>query len=264
MMMARRCLRACLLLGIAGLRHGEIFASTDEQFELLYQERWKDGIGPDLTVQAPKNGISVIENGAFGGEVLKALVRRADDFTHVANGTPRAEVSFARAFAFAPGFLYEVRWSTMTPENYAFDSQQPELFSQILQGPSGGIGPPPFSIRFVDERYQVEIRNAANVKPQIFVFGNPAADRGKVIKWTLQYVPDQTGKDSITNLYMNGVQVVRCDHCGNAYAYDQDAYLKLGLYKWWWQSRPSDVFERTLFFGDVQVFRKIANHPMSR
>lgn len=52
---------------------------------------------------------------------------------------------------------------------------------------------------------------------------------------------------------MNGVNVVNCQGCGNAYANDREAYLKMGIYKWWWQSRPSDVKDRTLFFGNVEV-----------
>ncbi|MCW5140495.1 polysaccharide lyase [Burkholderia cenocepacia] len=39
----------------------------------------------------------------------------------------------------------------------------------------------------------------------------------------------------------------------NAFPNDHQAYFKLGLYKWWWKTRPSDVTERTLYYGDIEM-----------
>lgn len=224
-------------------------------YETLYSSTWARGIDPRLTVQAPRNAISIVESPVFHEPVMRVSIHQYDDFHSVANGTPRGEIAFNRIFRFEPNQLYQISWSTATPQSYQFDSLQPELFTQILQGPEGGLGPPPFSIRFVNERYQVEIRNAAKAAPRIFVFGNPSADRGKAIHWVLRYRPDHTGENAVTDLSMNGVTVVHCEGCGNAYANDPGAYLKMGVYKWWWQSRPSKVSDRTLFFGNVEVKR---------
>ncbi|WP_321947268.1 heparin lyase I family protein [Paraburkholderia sp. J10-1] len=227
-------------------------------YESLYGSTWAQGIDPRLVIQAPRDAISTVESPVFHERVMRVTIHRSDDFHSVANGTPRGELAFNRIFHFEPDQLYQITWSTALPQNYQFDSQQPELFTQILQGPEGGIGPPPFSIRFVNGRYQVEIRNAAKAAPRIFVFGNPSTDRGKAIHWVLNYRPDHAGKNALTDLSMNGVSVVHCEGCGNAYANDQAAYLKMGVYKWWWQSRPSDVSERTIFFGNVEVKRFLA------
>lgn len=224
-------------------------------YEQLYNSSWAQGIDSRLDIQAPRNAISVVDSPVFSGPALQVSIHRTDDFHSVANGTPRGEIAFARIFRFEPGSLYEISWSMSIPSSYKFDYLQPELFTQVLQGPEGGLGPPPFSVRFVDGRYQVEIRNAAKAEPRVFMFGDPAADEGKVIQWRLRYRPDHTGVNAVTDLFMNGVNVVHCDGCGNAYANDRGAYLKMGIYKWWWQSRSSDVSVRTLYFGNVVVKR---------
>ncbi|WP_084168358.1 heparin lyase I family protein [Paraburkholderia acidipaludis] len=223
--------------------------------EYIFRSSWKSGIDERVVVQAPPGAISVVQGHNSDKSLVRVSVRRSDNFNGVANGTPRAELAFAKIFHFIPGITYEVAWSTGIPENYQFDSRQPELFTQILQGPKGGLGSPPFSIRFVNGRYQVEIRDARDDPAHIFVFGNPASDRGKMINWRLIYKADHSGVNSITELYMNGTRVVNCPGCGNAYKGDADSYLKIGIYKWWWKSRPTDVEDRTLYFGNVEVRR---------
>ncbi|QGZ62307.1 heparin lyase I family protein [Paraburkholderia acidisoli] len=229
--------------------------ATKEDNKILYSDSWSDGVNHLLDVQAPVNAISVVYSSAFNGNALRVSIHHSDDFSSVANGTPRGEISFARIFRFTPGFLYTVEWSTSIPSDYKFDSMQPELFAQILQGAHGGLGPPPFSVRFVDARYQVEIRGGARAVPHVFVFGDPGADKNNVVHWRLNYRPDHAGTSAVTDLFMNGKLVVHCKECENAYANDDDAYLKIGIYKWWWQSRPSDVDERTLYFGKISVRR---------
>lgn len=230
-------------------------ATGGRTYEQLYNSKWTQGIDSDLDIQAPRDAISVVNSPVFHGPALRISIHRSDDFRKVANGTPRGEIAFARIFRFEPDTLYEVNWSTSIPPGYIFDSLQPELFTQVLQGPEGGIGPPPFSIRFVDGRYQVEIRSAAKAAPRVFVFGDPAADRGNIVHWTLRYRPDHTGTKAVTDLLMDGASVVHCEGCGNAYANDRGAYLKMGIYKWWWQSKPSDASDRMLYFGTVNVKR---------
>ncbi len=39
----------------------------------------------------------------------------------------------------------------------------------------------------------------------------------------------------------------------NAWPDDDASYLKIGIYKWWWQNHPSAVTERTMYFGDVRI-----------
>ena len=48
----------------------------------------------------------------------------------------------------------------------------------------------------------------------------------------------------------------------NAYPGDQKAYLKIGIYKWWWLTRPSDVTQRTMYYGDVEISGRPANQGL--
>ena len=46
----------------------------------------------------------------------------------------------------------------------------------------------------------------------------------------------------------DGVSLIKADGIANAYPDDIRAYFKFGIYKWWWQERPSAVTERTIFW----------------
>ncbi len=63
-------------------------------------------------------------------------------------------------------------------------------------------------------------------------------DRGRWVQWTLRCRPDSSG-----------ARVLSATGIPNAYPNDSRAYFKIGIYKWWWKQRPSDVAERTMFFG---------------
>jgi len=99
----------------------------------------------------------------------------------------------------------------------------------------------------------VGVRGAPGTPSQSFAFGDPAADRGQPVWWVLRYRPDGSGADALTELYRNGKRVVHVAGVPNAYPDDRDAYFKLGLYKWWWKTRPSDVTERTMYYGDIEM-----------
>jgi len=73
------------------------------------------------------------------------------------------------------------------------------------------------------------------------------------VKWRLHYSPDATGAQAITQVYKNDALVLHAAREPNAYAGDEKAYLKLGIYKWGWKNQPSDVTSRTLFYGNVTV-----------
>lgn len=224
----------------------------DSPFTLIYRSAWNNGIDPALTIQAPRrDSIETVPVPAFGGVALKTSMKRTDDFTQVANGTPRTEVVFDRVARFAVGHEYEIRWSTMIPQRYRIDSQQPEIIAQVHQ--SARTGSPPFSLMLDNAHYRVEVRSGPGRPLESFEFGSPENEKGKIITWLLRYRPDDSGTGARTDLYKDGVRVVHCMRCPNAYKADDSAYLKIGVYKWWWQTRPSDVSERTMYYGDVEI-----------
>lgn len=83
--------------------------------------------------------------------------------------------------------------------------------------------------------------------------GSAAADRGRWVRWTLHYRPDAGGANAIMELDKDGARVLAANGVPNAWPNDDRSYFKIGIYKWWWKERPSDVAERTMFFGDVVV-----------
>ncbi|WP_144148440.1 heparin lyase I family protein [Paraburkholderia sp. BCC1884] len=249
---------ACTLLAVTACSNSSLARQDGGHYTILYRSAWHAGIDPRLTIQAPRpDAIATVAMPQFHGVALKATMRRADDFTHVANGTPRAEVVFARDAHFAVGKDYEVRWSTMIPPAYRLDSQQPEIITQLHQ--SGFTGSPPFALMLSGGHYQVDVRGGAGTPSQSYTFGTPAADAGRVVTWRLHYRPDDQGTRALTDLYKDGVRVVHSMGRPNAYPGDQNAYLKIGIYKWWWQTRPSDVDERTMYYGDVEIAEQVPN-----
>jgi hypothetical protein len=110
-------------------------------------------------------------------------------------------------------------------------------------------GSPPWSLTLVGDRYQAQLRDGARVQTRDI--GGAAQDRGRWVQWMLRYRPDSSGAGAITELERDGARVLSANGVPNAYPNDNRAYFKIGIYKWWWKERPSNVSERTIFFGDV-------------
>lgn len=232
------------------------FADTTsgEGFATVYETSWAAGIDPRLQLQEPNaDAISVLPMPEFGGIALKTEMNRSDDFSRVANGAPRVEVAFTPVMRFSVGGDYEVNWSTMIPAMYPLDSQQSEIISQIHQSDSD-LGSPPFALMLTGNRYEVDVRgDVKNAPAKIVFFGAPLSDEGHVVQWRLRYRVDDSGAAAITDLYKDGVLVVHAGAVPNAYPGDHNEYLKIGIYKWWWKTRPSDVVQRTMYYGDVVI-----------
>ncbi|VWC80990.1 hypothetical protein BLA50215_01240 [Burkholderia lata] len=240
---------ACVLVA-SGCHAGPGSGSPGEM--RFYRSDWARGVDPRLGLQEPTpQNVTTGELPGIHGALLKVTMRRSQDFTGVASGTPRSEVSFSPVFRFVNGRDYEVRWSTVIPADYRFDSRQPELVAQLHQG--GSDGSPPFALLLNNGKYEVDVRGAPGTPSQSFAFGDPSADRGQPVSWVLRYRPDDRGGDALTDVFRNGERVVHVTGVPNAFPNDRQAYFKLGLYKWWWTTRPSDVIERTMYYGDIEM-----------
>jgi hypothetical protein len=238
-------------------------AEPGGQYTVVYQTAWRNGIDPRLMLQeARQDAISVVAMPQFDGAALKTSMLRSDDFSHIANGAPRVEALFTAVARFAIGNEYEVRWSTMIPPNYQLDALQPEIITQLHQS-DYHVGSPPFSLMLAGTHYQMDVRGDPARPSQSFEFGAPTADEGKVVSWLLRYRPDDGGASAVTDLYKDGIRVVHAGAYPNAYPGDKNGYLKIGIYKWWWKTRPSNVRERTMYYGDVEIKERPANQELS-
>ncbi|RQT41251.1 heparin lyase I family protein [Burkholderia cepacia] len=219
---------------------------------------WRNGV-PPRSVQAPEPRsitVAAVERG--GPPMLNVRIDRNDDFAHVANGTPRAEIVLNRV-TFVNGDDYVLQWSTRLPDDFEVDDAHPEVITQILQlRPPGS---PPFSLLLQGNRYGVEVRSYAKQVPRGVTFGAPADDRGKLVCWRLHYVPDPTGDDAVTELYRNGTLVYSERGLPNMYAGDARPYLKMGIYKWAWLSGPDKVTRRAISFGPVVLSKNTEHRP---
>jgi hypothetical protein len=232
----------------------QTLAST---YDSLYAVDWQDGLNAQIGVQAMPSALTVVADPiVLGRNALRASMSRGQDFSGVANGTPRAELLFPAPVAFEQGKDYLIRWSTFLPSDFIFDSQQLLIITQIHQ--SLTVGSPTIALGLLGTQYGISQRGGSN--PTVSSGGKwlccADADRGKWVHWTLRYVPDDTGSHSSLELYKNGTSVYAAQGAPNAYLQDQSSYLKIGLYKAAWKTQPSDVSQITMFFGPVSVSQR--------
>lgn len=217
---------------------------------------WNDGIPAFAGVQASTPQSLFVRAVEGGTKALYVRIDQTDSFSGVANGSPRAEVSLGKV-RFENGKDYLLEWSTLLPADFQFDAQQPEIVTQIHQGAASGS--PPFALLTSNDHYELNIRSDAKDSLHVFRFGSIASDRGHWVCWRLRYVPDATGQLSVTELSKDGKEVYVLRGAANAYSHDTTAYLKLGIYKWLWHSKPDDIRSRSLAFGNVALYRRKAD-----
>jgi hypothetical protein len=237
-----------ILIGFICTRTSLAFSGS---FESLYSIRWSDGIDKRLVIQAPSTrSLETEYDPNLCGFVMRACINKGDDFRKV-NGVPRAEVAFSNVPRFSEGKDYQVSWSMLIPEKYQFDHLQPEIVMQIHQ--SSNSGSPPFSLILDGSKYRLQLRGGAMQSVLDITFGDVTPDVGRMTNWMLHYKPDNSGRSAITELYRNGELMFKDSGYPNAYAGETHSYLKLGIYKWWWLTRASEVTERCLYYGNVDV-----------
>jgi len=230
------------------------FAST---YDKLFSTTWTDGIDAGIGVQANAGDISVVDDPLVAGKkAIRVHISKAEDFSKIANGTPRAELIFPKAVSFSQGQDYLIRWSTFIPPDFKFDAKQAVIITQVHQGT--WTGGPTIALTVQGNRYAISERGGektATVSAAKWI-GCADADQGRWVNWALRYVADDSGHHASTQLWKDGRPVFASQGVPNAYMGVQDAYLKMGLYKGGWNTSPSDVSEITLFFGPVSVSKK--------
>ncbi|MFL9964193.1 heparin lyase I family protein [Paraburkholderia sediminicola] len=240
------------------LAHSELGMSRPaDSYQAVYVEDWQGGLDARIGVQANPGDIAIVDDPVFpGGKVVRASISRNGNFSHVANGAPRAELLFPKPVSFVQGQDYLIRWSTFLPSSFEFDDKQLVIVTQIHQGTLAG--PPTIALTMLGSRYAISERGGLHPERVSAAKWICCADfdRGKWVHWALRYVPDDSGKKSLTELWKDGVSVFASKGAPNSYLNDQQAYLKIGLYKSGWNSQPSDVTRIQAFFGRVDVSRR--------
>jgi hypothetical protein len=231
-------------------------APSTSAYLSVYSTDLGSGLG-SLLIQAeqPADIMLVNDPAVAGRRAIRVQVHKSDDFSKVANGSPRSEFTLPRDFHMAPGEEYLIRWRTYLPRDFAFDRQQMEIITQIHQ--SGSRGSPPFMLTLLGMDYTLSVRGGGNTEHGSGVRLCCARDDlDRWVNWTLQYTPDASGREAVTRLWKDGKLVFNGNGLANAYPGDQFAYLKFGVYKPGWLRQPSDVNAVELYFGDLSVFAK--------
>ncbi|WP_322007878.1 heparin lyase I family protein [Paraburkholderia tropica] len=186
---------------------------------------WQSGFSDAVTIQANPAGIQIVPDPNNGTrKVLRVTIARRGNYSGVANGLPRAELLFHEPATFAQGFEYLIEWSTYIPRDFEFDSKQMVIISQIHQ--SARDGGPTVALTLLGTNYYISTRGGPQVQRTTAGAKLCCADddRGKWVNWTLRYLPDDSGRKSLTQLWKNGESVFRSEHIANAYSGDQRAY----------------------------------------
>ncbi|KVN26091.1 hypothetical protein WT11_30630 [Burkholderia stagnalis] len=253
--------RAASVLGLACVLSTAHAAGPSNElragdYRQVYATDYRTRFG-ELLIQAP-NSTDVTATSdpvAPGRRAIRVEMRRSENFSRVANGSPRAEFTLPRDVYLSPGHEYLIRWRTYLPRNFAFDLKQMEIITQIHQ--SGLSGPPPFMLTLTGAQYTLSVRGGANTAHGSGIAMCCAADdRGKWVDWALQYAPDASGRTAVTRLWKNGVMQFSGDGLPNAYPGDLYAYLKFGVYKPGWLHEPTDIDFIQLYFGEVSLAAK--------
>jgi hypothetical protein len=221
----------------------------------LFATDWGHGVDPLLTIQSPNpRDIAVVPDPVFPTRsAVRVQIERGEDYSHVANGTPRGEMAFAKAVNFSSGHEYRVEWATLLPSAFVFDSDQMQIVMQIHQADKWS-GSPPIMLMLQGADYMFSERGGSDPRhSRDVLLRDAAADRGKWIRWMLDYTPESTGSGATTELWKDGILVYSSRGFPNAYPDDQHAYLKLGVYKPSWQTFRSTVNETGLFYGPVSI-----------
>ncbi len=232
------------------------FSSLAEANEwiTLFSTDWSTGIDERIQYQEPESeSIKIVNmNRSDLGKAMRIIIKKNDNYSNVANGSPRAEISFNGFVHFQQNREYFVDWEMYIPVDYKLDGKQPELVSQIHQGPAAGY--PPFALFFSENgRYEVHSRTQSKFDYVSCYFGRVADDIGRVVKWELHYIPDGTGANAVTELFKDGKVVFATKGIPNSYSDDDGGYLKLGIYKAEWNKVETDVDVRTMYYGDVSI-----------
>jgi Polysaccharide lyase len=222
----------------------------------LFDSDWHFGIDSAVLVQrvAPEDLLSVPDPVKPTGKALQAAVETDEDFSGVANGSPRSELVFPRTINFEVGSEYVVRWSTLIPRNVQINAKYPAVIAQVHQGSL--FGSPPIALMVSGTHYQLLERDGSGTTVRGPLVCCSDTDRGVWVHWLLDYAPDSSGRQSRTRLWKDGVLVHASQNVPNAYPHDSAAYLKMGIYGPGWKSTMSGPLRMRLLIGPVSIFKR--------
>lgn len=208
-------------------------------------------------IQANPEDVTVTTNPTNSSKnVLKVHMNINEDFSHVANGSPRAEIVTTKFFL-ENDSEYLIEFKTYLPDDFRLETSEsnPHCFFQVHQNIS--TGSPQLLLGIDRNEYQMTSDSAVSFlehKKVIKYFGNVKKDLGKWVKWTIFYTPSFGENGKVIILKNNRTVLNYKGVC----AYNNTAgYLKFGIYKWNWQKTPTTVTDMTTYFSNINIYKLI-------
>ncbi|MDP4268278.1 MAG: hypothetical protein Q8880_12700, partial [Bacteroidota bacterium] len=199
-------------------------------------------------VQANTGDIKITSApGGKGGNAALVSINKSENYSNVANGVPRAELSSNVKLYL--GKDYNLSWKTYMPTDFQFDnSNNRDQFMQVHQTSTQGDGEPPFTIGLAGSKYYY---SSYFGNPVVVNFADASGDKGKWVTWNLHYVPSANSSTATTEISKNGQLVAK--YTGQNAFSDGTGYLKLGIYKWDWNNVATNVTNRSIYFDDAVI-----------
>lgn len=218
---------------------------------------------PGWSVQGPTNSVSIsTEFARAGSKALKFDFNRSDWSTSNTFLLRSEVVPNAPAIEYALGQTYWTGFSEFLPTTWENDYVgNEELIWQYHGGPDGaGSHSPPLSFVLSGDTAQVRLLAGTGVyatNPATTVLlSMPVSElKGHWTDWVIQTKFDYN--NGIVNIWRNGVRMVTYSgpttYRTTQQLNESGAYLKLGVYKWWWGTSTTRISNRTMFVDEVRV-----------
>lgn len=226
-----------------------------QDYTLLLSTDFADGTVNPWGVQANSGDISVVTSPTDSSKkVMKAHINVNEDFSHVANGTPRSEL-VDHKIVINNDSEYLIKFSTYLPSDFQMENlySNPHIFFQVLQNVI--LGSPPLSIGIDKDNYRMasctgdgHSKRPAVVKP----LGKVTDDLGKWVDWMVFYRPSYSENGKI--IIWKNKQVV-INYTGFCAYKDVTSYIKTGIYKWDWKKAPTTTTDIIMYFSNINIYK---------
>lgn len=171
-----------------------------------------------------------------------------DNFTNVINGLPRAELCNSEIL-FSNENTYKIEFKTLIPNNFIFEEQEDNRMIIFQLHQLSNFGSPALAITLNKTDYFLECNNG-----EIFTVNekikSAVEDIGIEKNWEIIYKPSFEN-NGIVNISINNQNLIDLSNIVNSW--NEDSYIKIGLYKWNWQINPSSVNIINMFYSDLFV-----------
>lgn len=228
----------------------------DQDYTLLLKTDFADKTVKPWDLQANPEDISVVLNPLSSENVMKAHINVNEDFSHVANGAPRAEIINSK-LKFENDSEYIITFNTYLPPNFQIEtvSSNPNSFFQIHQDLM--YGSPQLALGIDEYNYRMTSNSSGtgfpDYKPVVRLFGNIKDDLGKWVKWSIYYKPSFSPNGRVLIFKDHRLML---DYTGITAYGETTAYSKFGIYKWGWRKAPTTTTDITTYFSDIRIYKK--------